>query len=200
MFESIAKKRNIIFTLDNKIPESYNVYYDKQEFEKVLFNLLSNAFKFTPESGHIILRLSSVVGKNTTTLVPDNLVTQLVEDYYLHIEVIDDGIGIAPNELETIFQRFHQSTQDLHHQIAGSGIGLSLVHFIVEQHQGVIWTRSSQNTGTEMHILFPLLNNPSHSPQMSQPYKKQEKNLYNIQFCLYYTENNEKGKHAAGIE
>lgn len=176
MFESIAKKRNIIFTLDNKIPESYNVYYDKQEFEKVLFNLLSNAFKFTPESGHIILRLSSVVGKNTTTLVPDNLVTQLVEDYYLHIEVIDDGIGIAPNELETIFQRFHQSTQDLHHQIAGSGIGLSLVHFIVEQHQGVIWTRSSQNTGTEMHILFPLLNNPSHSPQMSQSYKKQEKN------------------------
>ena len=64
MFESIAKKRNIRFTLTNKIPESYEVYYDKQEMEKVIFNLLSNAFKFTPESGNVQLRLSSVPGKH----------------------------------------------------------------------------------------------------------------------------------------
>ncbi len=84
----------------------------------------------------------------------------LVEDYYLHIEVADSGAGIAPEELENIFQPFHRSSQDLHHQIAGSGIGLSLVHFIIEQHQGVVWVNSSQAIGTQIHVLLPLLEKP----------------------------------------
>ena len=71
MFESIARKRNIDFTLTNKMPESYEVYYDKPEMEKVIFNLLSNAFKFTPESGNIQLRLSPVSRKNIDSLVDE---------------------------------------------------------------------------------------------------------------------------------
>ena len=160
MFESIAKKRNIRFTLTNKIPESYEVYYDKQEMEKVIFNLLSNAFKFTPESGNVQLRLSSVSRKNSASFVDETQKSMLVEDYYLHIEVTDNGTGIAPKELENIFQPFHRSSQDLHHQIAGSGIGLSLVRFIIEQHQGLIWVKSTQGTGTQIHVLLPLLEKP----------------------------------------
>ena len=87
MFESIARKRNIDFTLTNKMPESYEVYYDKPEMEKVIFNLLSNAFKFTPESGNIQLRLSPVSRKNIDSLVDEKQKPMLVEDYYLHIEV-----------------------------------------------------------------------------------------------------------------
>lgn len=160
MFESIARKRNIDFTLTNKMPESYEVYYDKPEMEKVIFNLLSNAFKFTPESGNIQLRLSPVSRKNIDSLVDEKQKPMLVEDYYLHIEVADRGAGIAPEELENIFQPFHRSSQDLHHQIAGSGIGLSLVHFIIEQHQGVVWVNSSQAIGTQIHVLLPLLEKP----------------------------------------
>ncbi len=160
MFKPIASKRNISFTLTNNIPEPYKVYYDKQEMEKVIFNLLSNAFKFTPESGNVQLRLSSVSRKDIDALVDENQKFMIVEDYYLHIEVTDSGIGITPKELENIFQPFHRSSQDLHHQIAGSGIGLSLVHFIIEQHQGLIWAKSIQEEGTQMHVLLPLLEKP----------------------------------------
>lgn len=160
MFESIAKKREITFLLENKIPDAYEVYYDKQEMEKVIFNLLSNAFKFTPEWGNVTLRLSAVSQRNAVPLVSENQKSTLVEDYYLHIEVLDNGTGIEPKELENIFQPFYRSSQDLHHQIAGSGIGLSLVRFIIEQHQGIIWAESNQEAGTQMHVLLPLLEKP----------------------------------------
>lgn len=82
--------------------------------------------------------------------------TALVEDFYLHIEVIDNGIGISPEETEKIFQPFYLSSHDLHHQTAGSGIGLSLARFIVEQHNGIIWAENRIESGTQMHVLLPI--------------------------------------------
>jgi signal transduction histidine kinase len=79
----------------------------------------------------------------------------LPEDYYLHIQVSDNGAGISPEEIEKVFQPFYRSSSDLHHQIAGSGIGLSLARFIVEQHNGVIWAENKQKSGTRMHVLAP---------------------------------------------
>lgn len=57
-FVSIARNRNITFVQKNELPENYCVYFDRKEIEKVMFNLLSNAFKFTPEQGTIELKLS----------------------------------------------------------------------------------------------------------------------------------------------
>lgn len=63
-FVSVAKNRNITFVLKNELPESYEVYFDRKETEKVMFNLLSNAFKFTPEYGFIELKLSVLSNEN----------------------------------------------------------------------------------------------------------------------------------------
>lgn len=68
-FSSIARNRNITFVLKNELPEDYYVYFDRQETEKVIFNLLSNAFKFTPEQGFIELRLSVLSNENDVVRV-----------------------------------------------------------------------------------------------------------------------------------
>lgn len=68
-FISVARHRDIIFTLKNTIPDSFCVYYDRQEIEKVLFNLLSNAFKFTPEKGTIEIALAVLSSKNDVVRV-----------------------------------------------------------------------------------------------------------------------------------
>ena len=64
LFVPVAKNRNITFTRKNELPVDYCVYYDRQEIEKVLFNLLSNAFKFTPEKGTIEIILSVLSSEN----------------------------------------------------------------------------------------------------------------------------------------
>lgn len=101
----------------------------------------------------------------------------LSEDYYLHIQVSDNGEGITSEDIEKIFQPFYRSSQDLHHQIAGSGIGLSLARFIVEQHSGIIWAENIVPTGTCMHVLLPLPEKP-----VSNPVKQTESSpLMNVQ-------------------
>lgn len=166
-FSSIARNRNITFVLKNELPEDYHVYFDRKETEKVMFNLLSNAFKFTPEQGFIELRLSVLSNENDVVRVRLCQNKHLPEDYYLHIQVSDNGSGISPEEIEKIFQPFYRSSSDIHHQIAGSGIGLSLARFIVEQHNGVIWAENRQEAGTRMHVLLPLLEKPV-SPAVKQ--------------------------------
>ena len=65
---------------------------------------------------------------------------------------------------EKIFQPFYLSSHDLHHQTAGSGIGLSLARFIVEQHNGIIWAENRIESGTQMHVLLPIPERPISSP------------------------------------
>ena len=168
-FAAIARNRHITFIQKNELPENYDVYFDRKEIEKVMFNLLSNAFKFTPEQGIVELRLSVLSNENDLVRVKLCQNQPLAEDYYLHIQVSDNGTGITPDEIEKIFQPFYRSSQDLHHQIAGSGIGLSLARFIVEQHNGVIWAENKEKSGTRMHVLLPLLEKP-----ISAPVKQQE--------------------------
>lgn len=159
-FLPTARNRRITFTTTNRIPAGYQVYYDRSELEKVLFNLLSNAFKFTPEQGSICLELSYEKKDKLLTFSPPQYYSVLIEDYYLHIRIKDTGTGVETKEIEKIFQPFYRSVQDLHHQIAGSGIGLSLARFIVEQHNGVIWAENNSPSGTSMHVLLPLSEKP----------------------------------------
>lgn len=163
-FLPIARNRNINFVVENSFPADYSVCYDRKELEKVMFNLLSNAFKFTQEEGNVAIRLSVLSNKNDVVRVRLRQNLPLVEDYYLHIEVVDNGKGIPPEEVEKIFQPFYRSSQDLHHQIAGSGIGLSLARFIVEQHNGFIWAENRTESGTRMHVLLPISEKPVSTP------------------------------------
>lgn len=156
-FESVAQNRNISLTLHADLPEHYFVNYDREEIEKVFFNLLSNALKFTPEGGTVSIHVSK---KNEQAclalpLLPGDQQKTLVENHYLYIEVADTGKGIDSKVANKIFEPFYRSDEDLHKQIAGTGIGLNLTRSIVLHHNGCIWTESSVATGTRMMLLLP---------------------------------------------
>ena len=156
-FESVASNREICFTLDNTLPEPFFACYDEAEIEKVFFNLLSNAFKFTPAGGEVCIRIRQISQPDCEGLpmFPEQQASTLIENSYLFIEISDTGKGFTRKEAEKIFEPFYRAEEDIHKQVAGTGIGLSLTRSIILQHQGCIWTDSAEGKGTRFLILLP---------------------------------------------
>lgn len=156
-FESVAGNREITFVLHNQLPDTYYVCLDEAEIEKVFFNLLSNAFKFTPPGGCVTIHASSLSQQECENLplYPSQHSSILIEGKYLFIEVTDTGKGLSDKEAEKIFEPFYRSEKDIHQQISGTGIGLSLTRSIVMQHNGCIWTHCSEQQGTRFMLLLP---------------------------------------------
>lgn len=119
------------------------VYLDVEKFDKVVYNLLSNAMKFTPEQGVIIVKLR-----------PDR------NSCYLQIQ--DTGIGILPEQIPHLFKRFRQAEGSANRSYEGSGLGLALVKELVEMHGGNIQVQSTYGKGTIFTI--KLLTGSSHLP------------------------------------
>lgn len=134
-FDREAKKRNIDFTLVTN-NEELEVYLDRNLMDKVYFNLLSNAFKFTPTNGKISISIKEEKA--------DNIVK---------ISFKDSGIGIPENELEEVFNAFYQGSNNYRNS---SGIGLHLSKNFIELHHGSIEINSKN--GTEFIIKLPLGN------------------------------------------
>jgi PAS domain S-box-containing protein len=110
---------------------------DRSRLAQVLDNLVSNALKFTTEGGTVDVRVSAQNG--------DAL-----------IEVVDTGIGIAPQDQALLFDRFFRSGEATERAIPGTGLGLTIVKAIVERHDGSIEVESSKGTGTTMRIRLPV--------------------------------------------
>ena len=153
-FNQVAQTHNINFTLDCK-EHDFRAWYDKVLLEKVVFNLLSNAFKYTPEGKDIsmtVRRLSGGEGEEEygKTLVPSSA--------YLMLEVVDAGCGISPQEREKIFMPFYRIAEASGANVPGTGIGLSLVHSIVELHKGTIRVedRKDGQEGSRFIVLLPV--------------------------------------------
>ena len=144
IFESFtdhAEMRQIQYELRGAEASLYH-WLDKEKISKVLFNLLSNAFKFTPNGGEIIVELK----KRNKAVV---------------IEVADTGPGIDPSLQEQIFQRFYEKTPGQgHSQIKGTGIGLSLSRQLVELHKGQLQLESQVGVGSKFMVVLP--NGKSH--------------------------------------
>ncbi len=156
-FESMAGQRNIRFALLSELPPHFYVNYDREEMDKVFFNLLSNAFKFTPAGGSITL-IARQAGNEACRQLPGltrEQLDMLAEEQYIYVEVADTGKGIESDRADRIFEPFYRSDEDMHKQIAGTGIGLSLTRSIVWQHNGIIWTQSSPENGTRMMFVLP---------------------------------------------
>ncbi len=118
--------------------DSLYIYIDQTNFDKVLYNLLSNAYKFTPENGEVRLEIEKV-GDNTRITVSDN------------------GIGIAPDELEKVFGRFYQVSGAQRLYKGGAGVGLNLTRSIVELHHGNIHAEKNPlGAGTRFVVMLPL--------------------------------------------
>ncbi|WP_300910658.1 hybrid sensor histidine kinase/response regulator transcription factor [uncultured Bacteroides sp.] len=153
-FNQVAQTHNINFTLDCK-DHDFRAWYDKILLEKVVFNLLSNAFKYTPEGKDISMSVRCLSGrewKEEYGKVPVSSAT------YLLLEVVDAGCGISPQEREKIFMPFYRVAETSGVNIPGTGIGLSLVHSIVELHKEVIRVedRKDGQEGNRFIVLLPV--------------------------------------------
>lgn len=151
MFESSARLKNIRFSFrDEGIPD--NLWYDSSLMERVMMNLLSNAFKYTAENGQVLLRQSTVLRHELSRVVPEGFSSaQAAEaDKYLRFDVSNTGEPLAPEELLRIFDPFVQRSNS----VGGTGIGLSLSKSIVEMHHGVIWAESGDN-GNCFSVILP---------------------------------------------
>ena len=116
----------------------YIFMIDRVRMESALSNLLSNALKFTPPGGSVLM--SVTVSDQTDDML------------YADVKVEDTGFGIAPEELPLIFNRYYRASSSRNTDPGGSGIGLSLVKEIVEQHKGKVWAESEPGKGTAFTV------------------------------------------------
>ena len=136
-FQAAARKKHIHFSFDNMPDSNYHTQADVEKLERIYFNLLSNAFKFTPENGKVAVRLS--------TLTKD-------DSRWIRFTVSNTGSMISAEHIRNIFDRFYKI--DMHH--AGSGIGLALVKAFVELHGGTISVESDEKQGTVFTVDLPV--------------------------------------------
>ena len=190
LFKQQALAKNIDFKYQHD-SEELPVWIDRNNFDKVIINILSNAFKFTPTAGHILLSLTHT-------------------DHHAYISIKDSGIGIPKDKLETIFQRFYQSPSDPNDRNIGTGIGLDLTRSLVELHYGSISARNNEGEkgskfehGSEFIIRIPLGKDHLKPEELIDEEKvKEEQNLEladvkQLEQEVKETENAEKSESAA---
>jgi len=138
-FVPLAERQQIDFAVETPARPLHS-RIDPEQFEKVLANLLGNAFKFTPEGGRIIVALRATGSASS----------------HLALTVKDDGPGIAPEHIPHLFERFYQADSSATRHRSGTGIGLALVQNLVELHDGTIDVESEVGTGTTFTVRLPL--------------------------------------------
>lgn len=134
-FQLIAEEKQIDFKIETSY-EELHIWVDRDKFEKIFFNLLSNAFKYTSSGKAVTVRITTD-SKNVI------------------LSVIDEGIGIDPDKQKSLFQRFETLARYNILQ-PSSGIGLSLVRELVELHHGVIEVSSQPSSGSCFSVLLPI--------------------------------------------
>ena len=175
-FEYTAKKRNMDFQFTPDQPE-LKVWIDLNNMDKVMMNILSNAFKFTPDNGKITVMLHT--GANPESDGP-------LKNYF-EIIVSDSGIGINESDLENVFTRFYQIDNVYTKSQIGTGVGLHLSRSLVEMSHGIIFARNkAENSGCEFVIRLPL-----GSSHLSQQEKISELSLSDALPPVHNTQNDE---------
>lgn len=139
-FSDISEKKDIELTFKSSI-RLLDTYFDKDKLEKILFNLLSNAFKYTPSGGKVTVELG--------------LLTE-TDNHQVLLNVRDTGIGIPADMTEKIFERFYQLNVPGEIQSNGSGIGLVITREFVKLHGGTISVESEPEKGSCFTVLLPV--------------------------------------------
>lgn len=159
MLREKSMKQNI--KLDMQLEKGVGtVNADSRKIKQVVFNLLANALKFTPEGGKVVL--SATKHKEC-----------------VHISISDNGIGIAEDELEKIFQKFSQVDGSLSRRHEGTGLGLALSKKLVEMHGGEIWVESKLGMGSKFTFSIPVTSKIEPAvisqPELTSKYDWQER-------------------------
>jgi signal transduction histidine kinase len=135
----LAEKKHLKLSIE--VPANLTAVLDPSRFKQVLYNYLSNAVKFTPESGRVAVRIT------------------LEENSAFRLDVEDTGIGISPEELSKLFQEFQQLPNSRKAE-QGTGLGLALTRHIVEAQGGSVSVRSVPGSGSVFSAMFPLVSMP----------------------------------------
>lgn len=134
-YQSMAEKKNIKFNVI--FPDSsITVAVDKERLKQAISHVIDNAIKFNKANGQISISLTAL-------------------DNEILLSVSDTGIGISPDEVKNIFQRFHRGTSLLTYNFEGIGLGLYISKIIIEAHLGRIWVTSNVGQGTNVYISLP---------------------------------------------
>ncbi len=180
-FDSLAEKNNIDYRFISSEKAIYT-YFDREKVENMLYNLISNAFKYTTAGGKIEVIIARTFDndqsgcmiaengrqevngfdkellnlKDPRTVVEQSLnSTQNLQKGYINILIRDNGIGIESDKLQTIFQRFNRLQTPSNNLVRGSGIGLNLTKELVRIHKGSLYVSSAPNMGSAFKILLP---------------------------------------------
>jgi signal transduction histidine kinase len=137
------KKQTIEVQLRPDLPK---IWADRNRLIQIIVNLVSNAHKYTQESGHIL-----VTAEKSLNLWDPGGAREVV-----HIWVKDDGIGISPEDQVKIFQKFFRSDDDQARRSPGTGLGLNITRSLIEMMGGKIWFESEFRKGTSFHFTVPI--------------------------------------------
>ncbi len=161
-FKELAQSKEISYSFEYKQPD-IKLWFDENQMDKVFYNLLANAFKYTPAKGSITLKVEII-------------------DYNAVVSVLDNGMGIDKNELDFIFDRFYQAENSSIDTITrqGSGLGLALASGIVVLHQGKIEVSSELNKGSLFTVTLMLGENHFEDNQKTHSQDKESSFLSEI--------------------
>jgi len=180
-FQILAAEKQIQLDFINDLDELI-VNFDSDKMEKIGYNLLSNAFKFTPSGGQIVCHLTALPSEN-------------LEQIWIDFSLSDTGRGISEDNLQHVFDRFYQADNSQTREVEGTGIGLALVKELVELMDGKIEVNSKVGEGTTFKFQLPLeigakefVQEETYDPTLS---------FYELKTALNQTENKiNKGKNA----
>jgi len=139
-FSELSQRKHISFSFESDSIEKICLF-DPEKLSRIMYNLLSNAFKFTPAHGQVSVAISALAQEQAE---------------WVQIQVRDSGIGIPPEAQEKIFDRFYQHTLPDHIANEGSGIGLSITKEFVRLHGGTIAVESVEGKGSTFTIRIPF--------------------------------------------
>ncbi len=146
-FQDYATEHRIRFQFHAQ-PDEAVVWFDPDKLDKIVYNLLSNAFKFTPDGGEITVAVAIL--SSETAAEYDRA------DRYIAISVQDSGIGIPADKIERIFQRYYHVEDYNGQHYAGSGVGLAFVRELVELYRGDIAVSSTEGQGAKFTVQIPI--------------------------------------------
>ncbi len=164
-FNDDSKKEsgNIVF---KNLLESNLFQFDRIVLEKIMFNIIGNAIKFSPNNSNVIVSISnSPCEENSKYENKFEVQSNFTSENYIYISIEDEGVGIDENQISYIFDRFFQNDR-VNNSIGGSGIGLTLVKSLVELHKAKLTVYSTVNVGTRFVLQLPDIDYSTIFPEM----------------------------------
>ena len=155
-FTGLVSQREIIFSVLPAVSK-LELYFDRDILENIIYNLLSNAFKYAPDHGTISLSIGPVTADD----LPEHEIAIVDKQYNRHLEInsyvkiciSDSGPGIPADKIRDIFRRFYRLPSI--HKVQGSGIGLYLTKEMVKAHKGLLYVNSAIGNGTSFSVFIP---------------------------------------------